>query len=63
LLFPSLLFVILPFTLWCAVLHVQHRFTVESESPGLKAVGPSNLCIAALASAGGPRSAWRSSSV
>jgi len=47
LLFPSLLLVILPFALFCAVLFVYHRLTVESELTVLKAVGLSNLQIAA----------------
>jgi lipopolysaccharide export system permease protein len=47
LLFPSLLLVILPFALFCGVLFVYHRLTVESELTVLKAVGLSNLQIAA----------------
>lgn len=47
LLFPSLLLVILPFALFCAVLLVYHRLAVESELTVLKAVGLSNLQIAA----------------
>jgi lipopolysaccharide export system permease protein len=47
LLFPSLLLVILPFALLCGVLFVYHRLTVESELTVLKAVGLSNLQIAA----------------
>jgi hypothetical protein len=47
LLFPSLLLVILPFALFCAVLFVYQRLTVESELTALKAVGLSNLQIAA----------------
>jgi lipopolysaccharide export system permease protein len=47
LLFPSLLMVVLPFALFCAVLFVYHRLTVESELTVLKAVGLSNLQIAA----------------
>ncbi len=47
LLFPSLLLVILPFALFCAVLFVYHRLAVESELTVLKAVGLSNLQIAA----------------
>ena len=47
LLFPSLLLVVLPFALFCAVLFVYHRLTVESELTVLKAVGLSNLQIAA----------------
>ena len=47
LLFPSLLMVILPFALFCAVLFAYHRLGVESEITVLKAVGLSNLQIAA----------------
>lgn len=47
LLFPSLLLVILPFALFCAVLFVYHRLAVESEITVLRAVGLSNLQIAA----------------
>ena len=47
LLFPSLLLVILPFALFCAVLFVYHRLAVESELTVLKSVGLSNLQIAA----------------
>jgi len=47
LLFPSLLLVILPFALFCAVLFVFHRLSVESELTVLRAVGLSNLQIAA----------------
>jgi lipopolysaccharide export system permease protein len=47
LLFPSLLLVILPFALFCAVLFVFHRLAVESELTALRAVGLSNLQIAA----------------
>jgi lipopolysaccharide export system permease protein len=47
LLFPSLLLVILPFALFCAVLFVYHRLTLESELTVMKAVGLSNLQIAA----------------
>jgi lipopolysaccharide export system permease protein len=47
LLFPSLLLVILPFALFCAVLFVYHRLAVESELTVLRAVGLSNLQIAA----------------
>jgi lipopolysaccharide export system permease protein len=47
LLFPSLLLVILPFALFCAVLFVYHRLTVESELTVFKAIGLSNLQIAA----------------
>ena len=47
LLFPSLLLVILPFALFCAVLFVYHRLTVESELTVFKAVGLSNLQLAA----------------
>ena len=47
LLFPSLLLVILPFALFCAVLFVYHRLILESELTVMKAVGLSNLQIAA----------------
>ena len=47
LLFPSLLLIILPFALFCGVLFVYHRLTVESELTVLKSVGLSNLQIAA----------------
>ena len=47
LLFPSLLLVILPFALFCAVLFVFHRLAVESELTALRTVGLSNLQIAA----------------
>ena len=47
LLFPSLLLVILPFALFCAVLFVYHRLVVEAELTVFKAVGLSNLQIAA----------------
>jgi len=47
LLFPSLLLVILPFALFCAILFVYHRLAVESEITVLRAVGLSNLQIAA----------------
>jgi lipopolysaccharide export system permease protein len=47
LLFPSLLLVILPFALFCAVLFIYHRLAVESELTVLKSVGLSNLQIAA----------------
>jgi lipopolysaccharide export system permease protein len=47
LLYPSLLMVILPFALFCGVLFVYHRLAVESELTVLKAVGLSNLQIAA----------------
>jgi lipopolysaccharide export system permease protein len=47
LLFPSLLLVILPFALFSAVLFVYHRLAVESELTVLRAVGLSNLQIAA----------------
>jgi lipopolysaccharide export system permease protein len=47
LLFPSLLLVILPFALFCAVLFVFYRLAVESELTVLRAVGLSNLQIAA----------------
>lgn len=46
-LFPSLLMVILPFALICAVLVVYHRLTVESELTVLRAAGLSNLQLAA----------------
>lgn len=47
LLFPSLLLVILPFALFCAVLYVYHRLSLESELTVMKASGLSNLQIAA----------------
>jgi lipopolysaccharide export system permease protein len=47
LLFPSLLLVILPFALFCAVLFAYHRLILESELTVMKAVGLSNLQIAA----------------
>lgn len=47
LLFPSLLLVILPFALFCAVLFVYHRLTLESELTVMKAVGLSNWQLAA----------------
>lgn len=47
LLFPRLLLVILPFALFCAVLFVYHRLTVESELTVMKAVGLSNFQLAA----------------
>ena len=47
LLFPSLLLVILPFALFCGVLFVYYRLAVESELTVLRAVGLSNLQIAA----------------
>src|SRR5918992_3793997 len=46
LLFPSLLLVILPFALFCAVLFVYHRLTVESEITVLRAVGLSSFQLA-----------------
>ena len=47
LLFPSLLLVILPFSLLFAVLFAYHRLTTESELTALKAAGLSNLQLAA----------------
>jgi lipopolysaccharide export system permease protein len=47
LLFPSLLLVILPFALFCAALFVYHRLAVEAELTVFKAIGLSNLQIAA----------------
>jgi lipopolysaccharide export system permease protein len=47
LLFPSLLLVILPFAVFCGVLFVYYRLAVESELTVLRAVGLSNLQIAA----------------
>ncbi|MGH6915469.1 MAG: LptF/LptG family permease, partial [Geminicoccales bacterium] len=47
LLFPSLLLVILPFAMFCGVLFVYHRLTIESELTVMKAVGLSNLQLAA----------------
>jgi lipopolysaccharide export system permease protein len=46
LLFPRLLLVILPFALFCAVLFVYHRLTVESELTVMKAVGLSSFQLA-----------------
>jgi lipopolysaccharide export system permease protein len=47
LLLPSLLLVILPFALFCAVLFAYHRLAVESELTVFRGVGLSNLQIAA----------------
>jgi len=47
LLFPSLLLVILPFALFAATLFVYHRLMQESELTVMKAVGLSNLQLAA----------------
>lgn len=47
LLFPSLLLIILPFALFCAVLFVYHRLIMESELTVMKAVGLSNWQLAA----------------
>lgn len=49
LLFPSLLLIILPVALFAAVLFVYHRLTQESELTVMKAVGLSNLQLAAPA--------------
>lgn len=49
LLFPSLLLIILPIALLSAVLFVYHRLTQESELTVMKAVGLSNLQLAAPA--------------
>jgi lipopolysaccharide export system permease protein len=46
LLFPSLLLVIIPFALFCAVLFAYHRLSTESELIVMKAVGLSNLQLA-----------------
>ena len=46
LLFPSLLLVVMPFALFCAVLFVYHRLSSESELVVMKAVGLSNLQLA-----------------
>jgi lipopolysaccharide export system permease protein len=46
LLFPSLLLVILPFALFCAVLYTYNRLTVESELTVFRAAGLSNLQLA-----------------
>jgi lipopolysaccharide export system permease protein len=49
LLFPSLLLVILPVALFSAILFVYHRLTQESELTVMKAVGLSDLQLAAPA--------------
>jgi lipopolysaccharide export system permease protein len=49
LLFPSLLLIILPVALFAGVLFVYHRLTLESELTVMKAVGLSNLQLAAPA--------------
>ena len=49
LLFPSLLLVILPVAVFSAVLFAYHRLTLESELTVMRAVGLSNLQIAAPA--------------
>lgn len=49
LLFPSLLLIILPVAVFSAVLFAYHRLTLESELTVMKAVGLSNLQIAAPA--------------
>jgi lipopolysaccharide export system permease protein len=46
LLFPSLLLVILPFALFCAVLFAYHRLTLESELVVMQSVGLSHLQLA-----------------
>lgn len=46
LLFPSLLLVVMPFALFCAVLFAYHRLSSESELVVMKAIGLSNLQLA-----------------
>lgn len=46
LLFPSLLLVVMPFALFCAVLFAYHRLSIESELVVMKAVGLSNIQLA-----------------
>ena len=46
LLFPSLLLVVMPFALFCAVLFAYHRLSIESELVVMKAIGLSNLQLA-----------------
>ncbi|MGI9437970.1 MAG: LPS export ABC transporter permease LptF [Geminicoccaceae bacterium] len=46
LLFPSLLLVIIPFALFCAVIFAYHRLSTESELIVMKAVGLSNMQLA-----------------
>ncbi len=46
LLFPSLLLVVMPFALFCAVLFAYQRLTVESELVVMKAIGLSNIQLA-----------------
>ena len=47
LLFPSLLLVVMPFALFCAVLFAYHRLSSESELVVMRSVGLSNLQLAA----------------
>ena len=46
LLFPSLLLVVMPFALFCAVLFAYHRLSIESELVVMQAVGLSNIQLA-----------------
>ncbi len=46
LLFPSLLLVVMPFALFCAVLFAYHRLSIESELVVMKAIGLSNTQLA-----------------
>lgn len=46
LLLPSLLLVVMPFALFCAVLFAYHRLSSESELVVMKAIGLSNLQLA-----------------
>jgi len=46
LLLPSLLLVVMPFALFCAVLFAYHRLSIESEIVVMKSVGLSNIQLA-----------------
>lgn len=46
LLFPSLLLVVMPFALFCAVLFAYHRLSIESELIVMQAIGLSNVQLA-----------------
>ncbi len=46
LLFPSLLLVVMPFALFCAVLFAYHRLAIESELVVMKSIGLSNFQLA-----------------
>jgi lipopolysaccharide export system permease protein len=46
LLFPSLLLVVMPFALFCAVLFAYHRLSIESELTVMQAVGLGHLQLA-----------------